>query len=108
MVPRYIHINIPRMAETWVTRFIEKLVCWDQVKSVNGRIGIKQDGNIGELVYGSDEWGFVDLTRKPKLTRSAKRGTSAPEATLLTHLYDLPVVMLALIFSHAALARAAG
>jgi hypothetical protein len=38
MVPRCIHINIPRIAETWVTRFIGKLFCWDQVKSVNGRI----------------------------------------------------------------------
>jgi predicted mannosyl-3-phosphoglycerate phosphatase (HAD superfamily) len=38
MVPRCIHINIPRIAETWVARFIEKLVCWDQFKSVNGRI----------------------------------------------------------------------
>ena len=32
---------------------------------------------MGELVYGSDEWGFVDLTRKPKLTRSASKGRAS-------------------------------
>ena len=26
------------MAEKWVARFIGKLVCWDQVKQVNGRM----------------------------------------------------------------------
>ena len=77
LVPRCIHINMSRMTETLVTRFIGKLVCWDQVKQVNGRIGIKQYGNMGELVYGSDEWGFVDLTRKPKLTRSASKGRAS-------------------------------
>lgn len=54
LVPRCIHINMSRMTETLVARFIGKLVCWDQVKQLNGRIGIKQYGNMGELVYGSD------------------------------------------------------
>jgi hypothetical protein len=55
MVPRCIHINIPRMAETWVTRFIEKSVCWDQVKSVNGRIVELESTRMGTW----ENW-FID------------------------------------------------
>ena len=61
MEPRCIHINMSRMTETLVARFIGKLVCWDQVKQVNGRIGIKQDGNMGELVYGPDGYQVNNL-----------------------------------------------
>jgi predicted mannosyl-3-phosphoglycerate phosphatase (HAD superfamily) len=50
MVPRCIHINIPRIAETWVARFIEKLVCWDQFKSVNGRIVELESTSMGTWV----------------------------------------------------------
>jgi hypothetical protein len=35
------------MAETWVARFIEKLVCWDQFKSVNGRIVELESTSMG-------------------------------------------------------------
>jgi len=62
MVPRCIHINIPRMAETWVARFIGELVCWDQVKSVNGRIVELESSRMGTWVnWFMDQMG-INLT----------------------------------------------
>ena len=50
MVPRCIHINMSRMTETLVARFIGKLVCWDQVKQVNGRMVELESTRMGTWV----------------------------------------------------------
>ena len=50
MVPRCIHINMSRMTETLVARFIGELVCWDQVKQVNGRMVELESTRMGTWV----------------------------------------------------------